>query len=60
MKEHGKFYYWVYNNVWWYIKQLVPCLYTSETTDEDGRPILVIWRMWFGKVFRERKYLLAR
>lgn len=59
MKEHGPLYYWLYNKVFWYLKQLLPLFYVSKTEDETG-PVLVIWRMWFGVVFNERRYRLAQ
>jgi len=42
----------------WYIKQLLPLRYESQYI-EDGKPRLTIWRMWFGRCFGTRSFILA-
>ena len=39
----------ILNKIWYYIKQLFPCLYVSTYTIGDSE-ILSIWRQWFGRV----------
>lgn len=56
---------WIYNNIIWYLKQLLPLMYVSEYTEppqtDDGfaQRKLTIWRMWFGRSFGIRTYELA-
>jgi len=42
----------------WYIKQLFPLRYESEYI-EDSKPRLTIWRMWLGRCFNVRSFILA-
>lgn len=44
--------------MWWYLKQLLPLQYTSIFREGDKR-ILCIWRMWFGRCYAIRDFILA-
>jgi len=37
--------------IWWYIKQLFPCLYYTVYAKDNGDTYFCIWRMWFGQCF---------
>jgi len=43
----------------WYLKQLLPLFYTSEFTDQEDIRRLCVWRMWLGRCFNVRWYVLA-
>jgi len=42
----------------WYVKQILPLQYVSEYR-EDNERYLSIWRMWFGKCFKIKRYKLS-
>lgn len=42
----------------WYLKQLLPLLYTA-TYGEHGSRWVCVWRMWFGRSFAVRRWRLA-
>jgi hypothetical protein len=46
-------------NISWYLKQLLPLRYETEYTDSQGVDWLVQWKMWFGKVFDIREWILS-
>ena len=48
----------IVGKVTWYIKQLFPLTYISKYR-EGERNRLSIWKMWFGKVYRHRKYIIS-
>lgn len=47
-----------FNKVWYYIKQLFPCLYISTYKINDVE-LLSIWRQWFGKILWAEVFELA-
>lgn len=42
----------------WYVRQILPLRYESRYR-EGGKPILCIWRMWLGRCFNVRSFVLA-
>jgi len=43
----------------WYLKQLLPLVYVSKFTDEANIKRLCIWRMWLGRCFDVRWFVLV-
>ncbi len=54
-KENLKFYT---ERVKWCLKQLLPLTYVTEYTT-DGRRVVTVWRMWFGRCFDVREWEIA-
>lgn len=46
-------------NLLWYPKQLLPLTYVSNYGDAEGQKVCV-WRMWFGRCFDIRTWLVER
>ena len=46
-----------FNKIWYYIKQLFPCLYVS-TYSIDETEMISIWRQWLGKIIWAEVYEL--
>ena len=46
-------------NFKWYLKQLLPLRYETVYTDSQDVEWLAMWRMWFGKVFARREWILS-
>lgn len=38
--------------LWWYVKQLIPCMYRS-VYGQEGKVIYRTWRMWLGHCFSD-------
>ena len=43
----------------WYIKQLFPLTYFSHYK-EDGKEYVSVWKMWFGRCYKHRKFEVNR
>lgn len=52
-----------YNAVVWYLRQLLPLTYVSEYTVnvQKGKGLrqVCVWKMWFGKCYNIRKWVVA-
>lgn len=44
----------------WCVRQLLPLRYQSQYRDSAGTVYYSEWRMWFGRVFRHRREVIAR
>jgi len=42
----------------WYVKQLLPLTYVSRY-HQEGRWKLAVWKMWFGRCYKIRRFNLA-
>lgn len=42
----------------WYLRQLLPLSYISEYR-ADGKRKVTYWRMWFGRCFSVRTWVVA-
>lgn len=47
------------NRLRWLCKQLLPLTYVSTYGDKEGQKVCV-WRMWFGRCFAIREWLVVR
>ncbi len=45
------------NKLVWILKQLLPLKYDTTYIEDDVKK-LTIWRMWFGKSFNIKEYIL--
>lgn len=43
----------------WYLRQLFPLMYATEYEDPDGIKHVAVWRMWFGRCFNSRDWIVA-
>jgi hypothetical protein len=42
----------------WYFKQLVPMTYRSRY-EVNGNKVFHVWKMWFGKCYKQDKYIIV-